>query len=93
MCVFLQRNSAGGPWIPIASELPNSGQYAWQLKANLPQRAYLRLEVRDAAGNLGTYETPDPAALDLFLARGAGAAICVHWVGSTRGRASRRILR
>lgn len=56
---------AGGPWIPIAIEVPNTGQYAWQLKASLPQRVYLRLEVRDAAGNIGTYEMPDPAALDL----------------------------
>jgi hypothetical protein len=54
-----------GPWTPIAGDLPNTGQYVWQLKANLPQRAYLRLEVRDAAGNVATIETPEPAALDL----------------------------
>ena len=50
---------------PIAGDLPNTGQYIWQLKANLPQRAYLRLEVLDAAGNVGTFELPEPAALDL----------------------------
>ena len=57
----LQRAAAGGPWTPIAGDLPNSGQYIWQLKANLPQRAYLRLEVRDAAGNVATFESSDPA--------------------------------
>ncbi len=56
---------AGGPWTVIAGDLPNTGQYIWQLKANLPQRAYLRLEVLDAAGNVGTFELPEPAALDL----------------------------
>jgi hypothetical protein len=56
---------AGGPWIPIASDLPNSSHYAWQLKANLPQRVYLRLEIHDAAGNVATYDMSDPAALDL----------------------------
>jgi hypothetical protein len=56
---------AGGPWILIASELPNSGRYTWQLSNNLPQHVYLRLEVRDAAGNSGLFEMPEPVALDL----------------------------
>jgi hypothetical protein len=56
---------AGGPWIMIASELPNSGRYTWQLSKNLPQHVYLRLEVRDAAGNSALFELPDPVALDL----------------------------
>jgi hypothetical protein len=56
---------AGGPWTLIASELPNSGQYTWQLNAHLPQRVYMRLEVRDAAGNTGMFETAEPVALDL----------------------------
>jgi hypothetical protein len=56
---------AGGPWIMIASELPNSGRYTWQLSKNLPQHVYLRLEIRDAAGNSALFELPDPVALDL----------------------------
>ncbi len=56
---------AGGPWILIASELPNSGQYTWQLSNKLPQHVYLRLEIRDAAGNSALFEMPDPVALDL----------------------------
>ena len=55
----------GGPWTTIAAGLENTGQYAWPLKSNLPQRLYLRLEVRDAAGNVGIFETPEPTALDL----------------------------
>ncbi len=56
---------AGGPWILIASELPNSGRYTWQLSNKLPQHVYLRLEVRDVAGNSALFEMPDPVALDL----------------------------
>jgi hypothetical protein len=56
---------AGGPWTPLASGLENTGRYTWQLTGSLPQRVYLRLEVHDAAGNMGIYETLQPATLDL----------------------------
>lgn len=55
----------GGPWTSMAAGLENSGRYAWQLTGNLPQRMYLRLEIHDAAGNMGVYETPQPVSLDL----------------------------
>ena len=49
----------------MASNLENTGRYAWQLTGSLPQRMYLRLEIQDAAGNMGIYETPEPVSLDL----------------------------
>ena len=55
----------GGPWTSMASGLENTGRYVWQLTGNLPQRMYLRLEIHDAAGNMGIYETPEPVALNL----------------------------
>ncbi len=55
----------GGPWTSMASDLENTGRYAWQLTGSLPQRMYLRLEIHDAAGNMGIYETPEPVTLDL----------------------------
>jgi hypothetical protein len=55
----------GGPWTTMATDLENSGRYAWQLAGSLPQRMYLRLEVHDAAGNMGIYETPEPVSLNL----------------------------
>ena len=54
----------GGPWKTIAAELDNNGHYTWKLDSRLPGRVYLRLEVRDEAGNVGTYETPEPLSLD-----------------------------
>jgi hypothetical protein len=55
----------GGPWNTVAAQLENSGRYDWPLNGNLPQRVYLRLEIQDAAGNLGIYELPEPATLNL----------------------------
>jgi hypothetical protein len=45
-----------GPWSAIATSLENTGEYAWRVERHVPERCYLRLEVRDKAGNLGAYE-------------------------------------
>jgi hypothetical protein len=56
--------SRGGPWTVIASALPHTGQYAWPADPQLPASVFLRLEVRDAAGNLATDETSEPVRID-----------------------------
>ncbi len=56
--------TTGGPWLPIASSLENTGRYAWAIDSRTPPRVYLRLEARDEAGNVGVYETPQPVSLD-----------------------------
>jgi len=53
----------GGPWSQIASGLENTGRYRWSLGRLMPERIYLRLEVRDEAGNVGVDETSDAMAL------------------------------
>jgi hypothetical protein len=53
----------GGPWDPVAENLENNGQYEWLAQGNLPDRIYLRLEVRDEAGNVGVSETTEPIVL------------------------------
>lgn len=57
-------DTVGGPWSPIANDLENTGEYAWSLDSRVPQRVYLRLEVRDRAGNLGISETSTAVSLD-----------------------------
>jgi hypothetical protein len=47
----------GGPWKPVAKDLENSGQYAWSPDGLASQRVFLRLEVRDRAGNMSVSET------------------------------------
>jgi hypothetical protein len=54
----------GGPWFPIAAGLENTGRYAWPLDNRTPGRIYLRLEVRDEAGNLAVDETSQPTLVD-----------------------------
>jgi len=58
------------PWQTIASELTNSGRYTWQLPQGLPYRVYLRVKVRDTAGNVGIDETPAPILVDLHEPEG-----------------------
>jgi hypothetical protein len=61
---LLYAQDRDGPWLPIASGLENTGQYAWTIDGRVPSRVYLRLEVRDEAGNLGIFETREPVSLD-----------------------------
>ncbi len=52
-----------GPWSAIAAGLENTGSYTWRLERHVPDRFYVRLEVRDTAGNVATFQTPEPLAL------------------------------
>ncbi len=55
---------ASGPWTPIASGLENSGRYDWKLDSRVPGKIFLRLEVRDEAGNVTTVTTPEAVSID-----------------------------
>lgn len=54
-----------GPWQSIGADLPNNGQYTWQLPSGMPVAVYLRMRVRDLAGNEGVAVTPEPQLVDL----------------------------
>ncbi len=54
-----------GPWHVIAQNQANTGKHAWQLPENIPVQVYLRLRVRDLAGNEGIAVTPEPLLVDL----------------------------
>jgi hypothetical protein len=56
--------SRGGPWTPIAAGLENTGRYAWPIDNRTPPKLFLRLEVRDEAGNLAVHEMTEPVAVD-----------------------------
>jgi hypothetical protein len=55
--------NAEGPWATIASALDNQGEYRWQPDRATPARVYLRIEVSDAAGNVGAATTPEPVTV------------------------------
>ncbi|MBT4158203.1 MAG: hypothetical protein HOD99_05155, partial [Planctomycetaceae bacterium] len=52
-----------GPWATIASDQPTSGQYSWKPHRSLPSRVYVRIEMPDAAGNVGESITQEPITL------------------------------
>ena len=52
-------------WREIASNLPNTGRFTWMLPPNLPFRVFMRLIVRDSAGNVSMAETSEPVLVDL----------------------------
>lgn len=54
-----------GPWSPIANNIANTGKHSWQLPDRLPVEVYMRLRVKDLAGNEGVAVTPDPQLVDL----------------------------
>ncbi len=62
--------STEGPWTTIATDLDNGGEYAWRLGRDAPPQVFLRIEVRDQAGNVAVQQSP--AAVDLNLPRPTG---------------------
>lgn len=58
--------SGSGPWEPIGeAQLPNTGRFVWQVPSDrLPPKVYLKLTVRDRAGNSSVAQTPQPIPLD-----------------------------
>ncbi|MCI0378126.1 MAG: hypothetical protein L0215_10990, partial [Gemmataceae bacterium] len=64
-CVTLSYASQrGGPWHVLATRLKNDGLHTWTLPRDLPQQVFVRLEVRDLAGNVARTETTNPLTLD-----------------------------
>jgi len=53
-----------GPWTPITGWIENQGRYVWQVTSLSPRRVYIRLEVRDQAGNVGSSMTDQPLLID-----------------------------
>jgi hypothetical protein len=55
-----------GPWTFIGdAQLANTGRYLWQIAENTPAKVYLKLSVRDTAGNTAVALTPQPVLIDL----------------------------
>jgi hypothetical protein len=59
IAIFYSSRPAG-PWSAIATNLENTGEYAWRVERYVPTRFYLRIEARDTAGNLAAFQTREP---------------------------------
>jgi hypothetical protein len=53
-----------GPWLPLALGVANDGSRVCEFDAQGPNSAYLRIEVRDEAGNLGAFSTTTPIPIE-----------------------------
>lgn len=69
-----------GPWQPIKLDVENSGRHtnpkatgdhSWKVPPGTPVQVYLRVRVRDKAGNEGIAATPTPQFVDLVEPEGA----------------------
>ncbi len=56
-------SSRRGPWHVIASDIPNSGEYAWRPGPGMPRVIYLKIVVTDEAGNVAEAERANPVDL------------------------------
>lgn len=56
--------SRQGPWLPIAKNLKADSEFRWVTPTDIGPQAFLRLTVRDLAGNTTITETTSPIALD-----------------------------
>jgi hypothetical protein len=59
-----------GPWTTIASGLPNTHSYDWRFDVRTPERIYVKLDVRDVAGNAASYVTPEPVVIERVRPQG-----------------------
>jgi hypothetical protein len=65
-----------GPWQPIVKNLGNDGVYCWTPAPDIGSHTYIRLVIRDQAGNSSSSETVQPIALD-DLSRPRGRVVSV----------------
>lgn len=61
---FWYATQLGGPWQMISERVANVGSYRWALPKNIASPIWVRMEVRDRAGNVTRCETPQPIALE-----------------------------
>lgn len=59
-----------GPWTTIVHATENDGEFAWAPAIDTPEIVFLRLEVRDEAGNLAIDQTRQPVDLSGLIPRG-----------------------
>jgi hypothetical protein len=55
--------NAEGPWATVVGGIDNQGEYRWQPDRATPARVYVRIEVTDAAGNVGSATSAEPVTV------------------------------
>jgi hypothetical protein len=73
-----------GQWNPIATRLQNEGSYSWQVARTVPDRVFLRLEVRDRAGNIQFIDSLAPVTIDRSRPKGRIVGVAASPTAPTR---------
>lgn len=57
-----------GPWNSVTEgEIANTGKYLWLVPPQVPPSVFMRLTVKDKAGNVAIAQTPEPILVDLHV--------------------------
>lgn len=80
--------SPDGPWHTIASGLENTGRYLWRVDQRVPAKIYLRLEVRDDAGNVRIDDSTEPVEVQRVRPQGRIRDVRPLGDADRRGRAA-----
>ena len=67
---LLYSDRPDGKFAVIAAGLENTGQYLWQFDPRSPRSLYLRLEVRDDAGNIAVDQLTDAIQIEGLIPKG-----------------------
>jgi hypothetical protein len=62
--------SVEGPWLPIATDLDNSGRYIWRVPPATPFKFFVRVEAVDRGGNLARADSAKPVLVDTAQPKG-----------------------
>jgi len=67
--LLLSRSGPGGPWEVLGAGVPNTGSYTWVVTgAPAAASAYVRVDARDPAGNVGSDASDAPFTLGEWAA-------------------------
>ena len=82
--LYLSRTGPSGPWELLATGVANTETYSWLVSsAAANNSAYLRVDVRDHAGNIGTAMSASafttPTLVELFHAVPTDAGVRIEW--------------
>jgi hypothetical protein len=74
-----------GEWHVIGpGELPNTGSFSWTVTDHLPPKVFLRISMRDLAGNIAVAQTSSPQLIDLKVPKPVPASFEVDVVPGVR---------
>jgi hypothetical protein len=59
-----------GPWTRIVGDLANQGSHFWRVDSRAPPRIFIKVEVRDGAGNVASDQTREPIRVEGLVPSG-----------------------